>query len=123
MKSGRRGKYAGLALMCALSGLFSVAGAQAAAPLIDSRSTTSVATGPQGAESADQELQQRVAAALHSSRYIDDRHIDVSADGGAVVLSGFVLNEWDLLDALSAARKAAGGRPVIDELSIKLGGR
>ena len=27
MKSGRRGKYAGLALMCALSGLFSVAGA------------------------------------------------------------------------------------------------
>ena len=64
-----------------------------------------------------------MAAALHSSRYIDDRHIDVSADGGAVVLSGFVLNEWDLLDALSAARKAAGGRPVIDELSIKLGGR
>jgi osmotically-inducible protein OsmY len=107
--------------MCGLGGMFSVAGAQAAPSLVASRSTA--ATASQDAESADKALQQRVAAALHSARYIDDEHIDVSAENGAVVLRGFVLDEWDLLDALSAARKAAGGRPVIDGLSIKEGGR
>jgi osmotically-inducible protein OsmY len=45
-----------------------------------------------------------------------------SAASGTVVLSGFVFSESDLRDALSAARKAAGDSPVIDELSLKEGG-
>jgi 2-polyprenyl-6-methoxyphenol hydroxylase-like FAD-dependent oxidoreductase len=52
----------------------------------------------------------------------EDRHIDVSANGGVVTLSGIVFSGWDLQDALRAARKAAGGRPVIDSLSIEEGG-
>jgi osmotically-inducible protein OsmY len=69
------------------------------------------------------ELQQRVSAALHAQPYLDDRHIDVSVRGGEVVLSGIVFGPWDLQDALRTARKAAGGRLVIDGLSIEEGGR
>jgi hypothetical protein len=38
-------------------------------------------------------------------------------------LGGFVFSDWDLRDAPRIARKAAGDKPVIDNLSIKLGGR
>jgi hypothetical protein len=60
--------------------------------------------------------------ALHSDPYFYDRHVTVSVDNGAVVLQGFVSSEWDLLDAIRIANKAAGDRRVIDDLSIKLGG-
>jgi osmotically-inducible protein OsmY len=39
------------------------------------------------------------------------------------VLRGFVSSDWDLLDAIRIASKAAGDRRVIDDLSIELGGR
>ena len=32
------------------------------------------------------------------------------------------MSSWDLQEALRIARKAAGDRPVVDNLSIKLGG-
>ncbi len=67
----------------------------------------------------DVQLRQQVSAALHAQPYLDDRHIDTSVQGGVVVLSGIVFSSWDLEDALSTARKAAGARPVIDELSIE----
>ena len=81
------------------------------------------ASTPRGADPQNAELRQRVSAALHAQPYFDDRHIDVSVRGGAVVLSGIVFSDWDLEDALRTARKAAGARPVIDSLSIEEGGR
>jgi osmotically-inducible protein OsmY len=71
---------------------------------------------------ADEKLEKRVQVALHSDPYFYDRHVTVSVDNGAVVLQGFVSSEWDLLDAIRIANKAAGDRRVIDDLSIKLGG-
>jgi BON domain-containing protein len=73
--------------------------------------------------SADRELAQRVMAALHADPYFYDEHVSVSATDGAVVLHGFVYSDWDLRDAIRIATMAAGGRPVIDNLSIKGGGR
>jgi osmotically-inducible protein OsmY len=67
-------------------------------------------------------LRGRVAAALHSDPYLYDAHVTVSVEKGAVVLRGFVSSDWDLLDAIRIASKAAGDRRVIDDLSIKLGG-
>jgi hypothetical protein len=72
---------------------------------------------------ADQELSQRVTAALHSDPYFYDEHVNVSVKNGVVVLHGFVASEWDLRDALRIAGKAAGDRRVIDDLSIEQGGR
>jgi osmotically-inducible protein OsmY len=71
---------------------------------------------------ADEELKQRVTAALHADPYFYDEHVSVSVDNGVVVLRGFVASEWDLRDAIRIAGKAAGDRRVIDNLSIKQGG-
>jgi osmotically-inducible protein OsmY len=71
---------------------------------------------------ADVKLEKRVRVALHSDPYFYDRHVTVSVENGAVVLQGFVSSEWDLLDAIRIASKAAGDRRVIDNLSIELGG-
>ena len=66
---------------------------------------------------SDAELAARVKAALHVSP-VNDTHIDVLTENGNVVLSGFVEDSHALLDALDVARKAAGGRKVIDAMSI-----
>jgi len=71
---------------------------------------------------ADESLKQRVTAALHADPYFYDEHVSVSIENGAVVLRGFVASEWDLRDAIRIAGKAAGDRPVIDNLSITQGG-
>jgi osmotically-inducible protein OsmY len=71
----------------------------------------------------DEELRGRVEAALRSDPYFNDAHVTVSVDKGDVLLGGFVFSDWDLLDALRIARKAAGNRRVVDNLSIELGGR
>jgi len=73
---------------------------------------------------ADEELRNRVKASFHADPYFyDDEHVTVSIENGGVVLRGFVLSDWDLQEALRIAKKAAGDRPVIDNLSIKEGGR
>jgi osmotically-inducible protein OsmY len=76
----------------------------------------------QAADSKNDELRKRVTAALHADPYFYDEHVTVSVEKGAVVLRGFVFSDWDLRDALSIAKKAAGDIPVIDNLSIKEGG-
>ena len=76
-------------------------------------------TGP----TTDEDLRNRVQRALHADPYFYDAHVIVSVEHGAVVLRGFVMSEWDLNNALRIARKAAGDRKVIDNLSIKEGGR
>lgn len=59
-------------------------------------------------------------AALHSNPYFYDAHVTVSMKKGDVLLSGFVSSELDLLDAIRIARKAAGNRRVIENLTIEL---
>jgi osmotically-inducible protein OsmY len=72
---------------------------------------------------ADEQLRQRVTAALHSDPYFYDEHVSVSVEKGAVVLRGFVTSDWDIRDALRIAGKAAGKSRVIDDLTIEEGGR
>jgi hypothetical protein len=52
-----------------------------------------------------------------------DKHVTVSIENGDVVLRGFVFSDWDLRRALNIARKAAGAKTVVDNLSIKEGDR
>jgi osmotically-inducible protein OsmY len=117
--------YAYLApLVCGLGSIAGTAGAQDAAAPATSRAATFAASTAQGGNSvADGELRRRVKAALHASPYVYDRHVTVLIEGDSVVLRGFVFSDWDLQDALRIARKAAGDRTVIDNLSIKEGGR
>jgi osmotically-inducible protein OsmY len=77
----------------------------------------------QAADSKNDELRNRVTAALHADPYFNDRHVTVSVKNGAVVLNGFVFSDWDLRDALRIAKQAAGDSQVVDNLSIKEGGR
>lgn len=81
------------------------------------------ATSPEAPAVMNRELSGRVRAALHAAPYFYDRHVDVTVEGDAVVLSGLVFSDWDLQEALRIARNAAGNRPVIDNLSIEEGGR
>ncbi len=75
------------------------------------------------APSKNDELRNRVTAALHADPYFYDGHVSVSVENGVVVLRGFVFSDWDLRDALRLAKEAAGDSPVVDNLSIKEGGR
>jgi len=118
MKSGRKNPtwimcaYA-VTLACGLGGYVSRVDAQ----------TAESAAASQDMVAADQQLQTRVAAALHAEPYLDDRHINTSVQSGVVVLSGLVYSGWDLRTALHTARKAAGHSRVIDSLTIEEGGR
>jgi osmotically-inducible protein OsmY len=86
---------------------------------------TAVATAvmPSAPALAAGQLQRRVQTALHADPYLFDRHVTVSVEKGDVVLRGFVLSSFDLLDALRIARKAAGDNRVVDDLSIELDGQ
>jgi osmotically-inducible protein OsmY len=77
----------------------------------------------QAADSKSDELRNRVTAALHTDPYFYDGHVTVSVENGVVVLRGFVFSDWDLRDALRLAKQAAGDSRVVDNLSIKEGGR
>jgi len=128
MKSGRKkligfiGAYA-IALVCGLGGYASRADAQAAESRAAGRSNVGGSSTLPAADAANQKLRKQVAAALHADPYLDDEHINISAERGVVVLSGLVFDDWDLRAALRTAREAAGHRPVIDRLSIEEGGR
>jgi osmotically-inducible protein OsmY len=74
-------------------------------------------SGPRGA--ADTDLVARVKQALHSAKYLDDRHISVGVENGDVVLNGFVQDNRALLTASQVATKAAGDHKIINHLSIK----
>jgi len=106
-----------------LGGFASRVDAQTVGSRVATRSTASAASTSQGADLQDADLKQRVSAALDAQPYLYDRHIDISVRGGVVELSGIVFSDWDLEDALRAARKTAGDRPVIDSLSIDREGR
>jgi osmotically-inducible protein OsmY len=113
-----------VALVCGLGGYASQVDAQTAeSPAVAGRSSSVGASIVRGADAADRKLQTQVAAALHANRYLDDEHINISVEGGVVVLRGLVFDDWDVRKALSTARKATGDSPVVDGLSIEQGGR
>ena len=105
-------------VVCGLVGFAAPAGAQSALTPTASLS----ASDADAVDTANEKLRKRVADALHVDPYFYDKHVTVSVDEGSVVLRGFVMSSWDLQEALRIARKAAGDRPVVDNLSIKLGG-
>jgi osmotically-inducible protein OsmY len=111
------------AMVCGLGGFAPPAGAQNAISPVVSRSDSPADSATHESDSVtDNELGQRVKTALHTDPYFYDEHVTVSVENGDVVLRGFVSSDWDIRDALRIANKAAGGRRVIDNLSIKLGG-
>lgn len=76
------------------------------------------ASPAQAPVASDAELAARVKAALRAAPGVNDMHIDVTIENGNVVLTGLVEDNRALLDALHVAKEAAGGRKVIDALSI-----
>jgi osmotically-inducible protein OsmY len=113
-----------VSVVCGLGAIATRADAQNAAVSPISASGYIVASTTQGAaQPGDDDLGNRVKTALHTDPYFYDRHVTVSVEKGSVVLGGFVFSGWELRDALRIARKAAGNTPVIDDLSIQLGGR
>ena len=111
-------------LVCGLDGFATRVDAQNAAAPAVSRSNSIAASDTQSAAwVADEALRNRVKAALHADPYFYDEHVTVSIEQGAVVLRGFVFSDWDLRAAIGIARKAAGDIRVVDNLSIKQGGR
>ena len=76
------------------------------------------ATEATQASAADVQLAEHVQAALHADPYLLDKHIRVSIEHGDVALRGFVASSEDLISAKKDALKAAGGRRVVDYLSI-----
>jgi hypothetical protein len=111
-------------LVCGLGVFATRVDAQNAPAPVDSRAASIASSTAQGADwQANEELRKRVKAALHADPYFYDRHVTVAIENGRVVLRGFVFSDWDLRQALRIARESAGGRPVVDDLSIKEGGR
>jgi hypothetical protein len=110
--------------VCGLAGFATPVAAQNAVLPSASRSdSVAVSTTPGAVVLTNEELKERVKAALHADPYFYDEHVTVSVEQGAVVLHGFVFSDWDLQEAIRIAGNAAGNRRVIDNLSIQQGGR
>lgn len=85
--------------------------------------SSGVGANEERARVADQQLKENVENALSSDPYFYGAHVVASVENGRVVLRGFVTSDWDLRDAIRIATRAAGGRRVVDDLTIELGGR
>ena len=85
--------------------------------------TAAAATAQTLAADQDVDLRDRVQLALHADPYFYDAHVEVTVEDGVVHLNGLVFSDWDLHAAIRIATKAAGDRPVIDNLTIIVGGR
>jgi osmotically-inducible protein OsmY len=90
---------------------------RSALPVIASASASAAA------KSADEARRLRVETALRLDPYFYDAHVNVLLVKGVVVLQGFVFSDWDLIDAIRIANKAAGDGHVVNDLSIEVGGR
>jgi osmotically-inducible protein OsmY len=78
---------------------------------------------PDPYSTSDAELKDRVQLALHADRYFYDSHVIVSVEHGVVYLAGLVFSDWDMRDAIRIATKASGDRPVVNNLTLIVGGR
>jgi osmotically-inducible protein OsmY len=83
---------------------------------------TSAAQNQSEPDQSIKAVAQRVRNALRAAPYFYSTHVDVSVEHEEPVLTGFVLSDWDLMDALRIARTAAERRRVINNLTIKEGG-
>jgi osmotically-inducible protein OsmY len=89
------------------------------ATIIEAQPTVAATADQDAGAIADKTLAERVQAALKADPNLLSRHIKVSVEKGAVVLSGFVFSDWDLRTALRDAKKVAGDTQVVNNLSIK----
>jgi osmotically-inducible protein OsmY len=100
------------------------AGAQSAMSSSERPAPAIIASASVAAESATNEARRlRVETALRLDPYFYDAHVSVLLVKGVVVLQGFVFSDWDLIDAIRIANKAAGDGRVVNALSIEVGGR
>ena len=72
---------------------------------------------------ADAELATRVEQALLGDPRIFARHIDVDADRGVVLLSGYVWSADDFYEAKRIAATVPGATAVVDRMELMVGGR
>jgi osmotically-inducible protein OsmY len=70
----------------------------------------------------DQEVTQRVAAALHADPYILDDHVTITTKDGVVTLHGLALDNWDVIQMKRLIRKMPGVRQVVDNLDVLMTG-
>ena len=110
------------ALVCAVSGFSCRVEAQTR-PAPDQSEAGVVSALTNSSVTRSEQLRNRVVTAMHVDPYLLDEHIEVTVAKGVIVLRGFVLSAWDLREAVRVARKVPGATPVVDELSIKEGGR
>jgi osmotically-inducible protein OsmY len=68
--------------------------------------------------SSDEEVAQRVQAALHRDPFLDDSRLTVHVANGVVRLEGIVLDDWDLRRAVRISGRADGVKRVIDDLDL-----
>jgi osmotically-inducible protein OsmY len=126
ISSNKRSVAVSAYLGAAVYGLIIVAapvGAQnATAPAMSQSDSIVSATQDRGSVT-DEELRKRVQVALHSDPYFYDEHVSVSVENHVVMLRGFVFSDWDLRNAIRIASKAADGRRVVENLSLKMDGR
>jgi osmotically-inducible protein OsmY len=80
-----------------------------------------VTPGAASNSTGDQDVKDRVTAALREEQFSDEQHVEVLVENGMVVLRGFVLSDWDRRHAVEAAKKAAGSRKVLDQIHMKEG--
>jgi hypothetical protein len=99
------------------------AGAQSAMSPSERPARAVITSASAAAESANEARRLRVETALRLDPYFYDAHVNVLLVKGVVVLQGFVFSDWDLLDAIRIANKAAGDGRVVNDLSIEVGGR
>jgi osmotically-inducible protein OsmY len=70
------------------------------------------------AREADAALTAKVVQVLMDDPYVLADHISVETDNGVVRLRGFAQDASDLRRALRLARRAAGGRRVVNEVEL-----
>ena len=114
-------EYFIVALLCGAGGFGSRVEAQSA-PALDQPDMRVVSGSVDSSAAKNEKLRGRVVTAMHVDPYLLDEHIEVVVANNAIVLRGFVLNAWELREAVRVARKVAGDTRVLDELSIKEGG-
>ena len=114
-------EYFIVALLCGAGGFGSRVEAQSA-PALDQPDMRVVSGSVDSSAAKNEKLRGRVVTAMHGDPYLLDEHIEVVVANNAIVLRGFVLNAWELREAVRVARKVAGDTRVLDELSIKEGG-
>ena len=71
------------------------------------------------ADATSSDMVGRVKQALHAEPTLNDKHIEVAMKNGKVVMRGFVTSQGDMVKAVRAASKTAGGKNVVNELTIQ----